>query len=395
MAEANQADSDKEKADRSFTRFAMVIAGIFLLVIGGVLLMAFRHDGVGSFASVASLILVGLAAFIGIMNLLSFSAHWMKITDDKQPFGLPEGTVRAILTIAFIVLVGVLTSFLLSNTSRPAFDKPLIIATGVSASAAALLEQKFMPDGVITIMKDSTAADATVTVGFLPRIDYRQSDEIAKQILTILSTILAAMIGFYFGAKPGESGSSAKTDDRATLLADFTAAKAKPPTATTVSGKIGGIAKQEDQAAFQKQLDDINAKVKAADDALANPAATIDAIRTSVTDAQAALGTLPALDKRVAEAGEKATLLADLTTAKANPPTVTTVSSGIDGVTNPESKAAFQKQLTAIAEKVDTADKVLADPTATIETVRTSVEAAKQALATLANLDGEVAKAPH
>jgi hypothetical protein len=393
MAEAN---SDKKETDNTFTYFGLFIALVFLVVVGGVLYMAFRHDGAGSFASVASLILVGLAAFIGIMNLLSFSAHWMKITDDKQPFGLPEGTVRAILTIAFIVLVGVLTSFLLSNTSRPAFsDKPIIIATGVSASAAALLEQKFMPDGVITIMKDSTAADATSTVSFLPRIDYRQSDEVAKQILTILSTILAAMIGFYFGAKPGESGSTAKTDDRATLLADFTAAKAKPPTATTVSGKIGGIAKQEDQAAFQKQLDDINAKVKAADDALANPAATIDAIRTSVTDAQAALGTLPALDRRVADAGEKATLLAELTTAKANPPTVTTVSSGIGGVTNPESKAAFQKQLAAIGEKVDTADKVLADPTATIETVRTRVEAAKQALGTLANLDGEVAKAPH
>ena len=66
-------------------------------------------------------------------------------------------------------------------------------------------------------------------------------DEIAKQILTILSTILAAMIGFYFGAKPGESAGPRpdqsapqpqKPDDKAALhpyadLAGFGAAEGR------------------------------------------------------------------------------------------------------------------------------------------------------------------------
>jgi membrane protein YdbS with pleckstrin-like domain len=391
MAEANS--DNKEKTDNTFTYFASGIAVIFLLVIGGVLIMAFRHDGAGSFASVASLILVGLAAFIGIMNLLSFSAHWMKITDDKQPFGLPEGTVRAILTIAFIVLVGVLTSFLLSNTNRPPFsDKSIIIATGVSASAAALLEQKFMPEGVITIMKDTTAENATSTVRFLPRIDYRQNDEIAKQILTILSTILAAMIGFYFGAKPGESGSTAKTDDRAALLADFTAAKAKPPTITTVSGKIGEIAKPEDRPAFQKRLEDISAKVKAADDALANPAATIETIRTSVTDAQAALGTLKDLDGEVLKAGKTA-LLADLNAAKAKDPTLAAVLQKIDAITDPTKQGPLKTKLNEISVAVEAAGDAFADPVATIETIRANVTDAKTALGQLEDLNKRVGEA--
>jgi hypothetical protein len=301
------------------------------------------------------------------------------------------------------VLVGVLTSFLLSNTNRPAFsDKPIVIAKGVSASAAALLEQKFMPEGVITIIKDTGAADATSTVYFLPRIDYRQNDEVAKQILTILSTILAAMIGFYFGAKPGESSSTPKTDDRLALLADFNAAKTKEPTIKTVSGNINDVADKETQAVLQKELDGISAKVKAADDALANPAATIETVRTSVTDAEAALGTLAELDGRVVKAGgkpadsgktgpsppnERAALLADFKTAKEKEPTLATVSQKIDAITDPAKQEPLKTELRAINAKVKAADDALADPAATIDTIRTSVADAKTALEGLPDLD--------
>src|SRR5262245_6832878 len=69
-----------------------------------------------NFMSLAIFILVGLGAFLALMNFLSLTAQWLGVADPRQPFGLPDGTVRAILTIAFIVLVGVLASFLLANS---------------------------------------------------------------------------------------------------------------------------------------------------------------------------------------------------------------------------------------------------------------------------------------
>ena len=323
---------------------AVILTGITMVgVTIWVISMAFQHDGVGNFASIATLVLVGLAAFIGIMNMLSLTAHWMNIVDLKQPFGLPEGTVRAILTIAFIVLVGVLTSFMLSNGQRPPFSaKPLIVATSIPHNAAIVLEQKFAAEGVVAVVKDTLTSDEklkaekkirdakaaakkaagdntpvdpnekievpepdTYTVSFFPRADYRQSDEVAKQILTILSTILAAMIGFYFGAKPGESAAPKtdalqpqKPDDKAALLAEYNTLKVKPPTIKAVTDKLAA-ADQAKRTQFQAEFDAIKTKLDAADKVLADPAATIDVVRTNLGIARTEFGHLAELDKKI------------------------------------------------------------------------------------------------
>jgi hypothetical protein len=152
-----------------------------------------------NFGSVAILILVGLAAFIAIMNVLSFSAYLVRIIDVKEPFGLPNGTVRAILTIAFIVLVGVLASFLLTNSSErtPYSDTPITVKVTKSQLDDRIKE--LSASGIVSV--EQLGTDTTpATLHFFPRQDYRLADDVAKQILTMLSTILAAMIGFYFGA---------------------------------------------------------------------------------------------------------------------------------------------------------------------------------------------------
>jgi hypothetical protein len=210
---------------------SIVVAGIVLICFVGFALYGVFHFPLG-FGSVSVLLLVGIAAFIGIMNLLSVSSHLIGITNAAQPFGLPEGTVRAILTIAFIVLVGVLASFLLTNSSgREPFGDPIVMR-GIAAKDADSIVQRLLPDSLASIER-STGDKVDIQVR--PKRDYRLADDVAKQILTMLSTILAAMIGFYFGAQtPGalpQSGRTNESDKRtptltsidpSTLMADGT-----------------------------------------------------------------------------------------------------------------------------------------------------------------------------
>jgi hypothetical protein len=74
-------------------------------------------------------------------------------------------------------------------------------AAGASSSAA-----PGAAAGATSSAAPGAAAGATsYDVRLYPRIDHRLSEDIAKQILTMLSTILTAMIGFYFGAKQGST----------------------------------------------------------------------------------------------------------------------------------------------------------------------------------------------
>jgi hypothetical protein len=98
-----------DKTSNLITR-ASIAAGIFAAALIVYVFTDVLYNRDAGFGGVATLVLVGFAAFLGLMNILSYSANHMGITDAKQAFGLPEGSVRAVLTIAFIVLVGVLAS---------------------------------------------------------------------------------------------------------------------------------------------------------------------------------------------------------------------------------------------------------------------------------------------
>jgi hypothetical protein len=292
--------------------FITILSVAGLIVVGFVFYVfhkVFGDHGSG-FASVAALILVGLAAFIGIMNLLSFSAHAIGIADPHQAFGLPEGTVRAILTIAFIVLVGVLASFLLTQTSRETFSSaPITLRQGVTPEVAQALVQQYSADGLVALVPEKEGGKFNVE--FRARHDYRLADDVAKQILTILSTILAAMIGFYFGTRPTNGAAAAADpaeDERNHLLSALNAlaAQASAPSAinSAADQKIAATSDQQKKA----QLGTIKTKVAAAETKLEAARKTvgdasqpIDKTRKAFADGNQAIEDLKSLEKELAQ----------------------------------------------------------------------------------------------
>jgi uncharacterized membrane protein required for colicin V production len=264
------------------------ITGICIIAITGYTFVKTLQDN-GDFGVLAVLIMVSLTALIGIMNLLTYAAKRTGIADAKQAFGLPEGSVRAILTMAFIVLVGILASYLVVNSGEqsPYSRTPIPVAQNVSEDLALDLKKSYEATGGLILIEPSAgqavqpAARATDTsmptskqspqppgsappgqptsgqpapdkptpgqsassqptpdqpssnppnvgrgesvnktnydIWYYPKVDHRLGEDISKQILTMLSTILAAMIGFYFGARPGEGDSAAVR--RATAIA--------------------------------------------------------------------------------------------------------------------------------------------------------------------------------
>jgi hypothetical protein len=142
-------------------------------------------------------------------------------------------------------------------------------------------------------------------VRFYARTDYRLADDVAKQILTILSTILAAMIGFYFGARPGDTPRTDDPAERSRLLAELNGLLANEPTPDAVRNALAPkltITEPEKKKAVDQAKADlagIDQKVEAARKSLADLSMPIDKVRAAQADAKTALGKLPDLKKQI------------------------------------------------------------------------------------------------
>jgi hypothetical protein len=283
---------------------SIIVAGIVLICFVGFAVYGVFHFPLG-FGTVSVLLLVGIAAFIALMNILSVSSHLIGITNAAQPFGLPEGTVRAILTIAFIVLVGVLASYLLTNSSgREPFGDAFVMR-GIAAKDADSIVQRLLPDSLASIER-STGDKVDIQVR--PRRDYRLADDVAKQILTMLSTILAAMIGFYFGAQtPGlapPTGRTSDPDERASINKDLDDLSGQ----TQLVREAADSKLPTDDAAKKSQVEGIKTALAAIDqkitDALNSArdlTAPIDKVRAAHTEAKTSFAGVEGLKQKLAE----------------------------------------------------------------------------------------------
>jgi len=286
----------------------ITVTGIALFIFVGITIWWLLHPGdkAHAFASLALFILVGLAAFIGLMNFLSFSAQYIGISDARQPFGLPDGSVRAILTIAFIVLVGVLSSYLLTHSDvRQPFAKERIqVATKVPSGEAQAMQQRLSADGLAVLVPADTGATPTYNVDFYPRQDYRLSDDVSKQILTILSTILAAMIGFYFGARTDGGAKLGEPEERLRIVAELNTLATQAPTIETVRASAAvklrlDPSKKQQIDDIVKEIDGVQKKLDDAQTVAGDQSAPMDKVRTARDEAKTAVARLKDIDDRI------------------------------------------------------------------------------------------------
>ena len=162
-------------------RVAATVLAMLVLVLATLAVLVWLGRDARNFpdlrASVALplLLLVGLGSLLLLIALLVTVLDSFDLTDKRHAFGLPDGSMQAIIALSLILIFIISSLFLYSS----------------------------LPDKIATV--DEVAA--------------QNKRELAQQLLTTVGTLAVAVAGFYFGTRSVEAGAAvARERSAATTL---------------------------------------------------------------------------------------------------------------------------------------------------------------------------------
>lgn len=139
---------------------------------------------------------------IGLLISLSFLAiafSVLDLADRNQALGLPEGSVRALISLLLITLF-VITSIFLYRQLRFPLEKAIVTNyKGISEAQLAEIPAEEVVSIQVTTKGEEKAFDVERRV---PPVEATEaSQRFAEQVLTTISTLVVSVAAFYFGTR--------------------------------------------------------------------------------------------------------------------------------------------------------------------------------------------------
>lgn len=164
------------------------------------------------FAAAVIFLFVGVISLAAMLLFIGVTLKGNQLSDHPFAFGLPNGSVRAFLAVLLVGLVGVFGTFVFFGVGA---DRSIDYRTHVLPAPVerAVLQGSLGPDfrvmGVQPEREDpqTKAKVQDVTIGFIATQTGKL--DIAKQLVTIVATVLTTVIGFYFGSRASEGRDAA------------------------------------------------------------------------------------------------------------------------------------------------------------------------------------------
>jgi len=172
---------------------------IFIIIVGVMALVAFPFIPLlkGNETTLSVLLILGVIALIMALTVAAVVFHYLNLADPKQSLGLPEGSVRAVIALSLILIFMISSLFLYEQVDSNSAPH-IMVSQGLTQQQADAIPQA----DIAYINKTGGTGNTTLyDVGrIVPNTD-KTSEDIAKQVITTVSTLVVAVSSFYFGAK--------------------------------------------------------------------------------------------------------------------------------------------------------------------------------------------------
>ncbi len=187
----------QEKGEDSMRKIILMLAAAVVLFAIYLLVTQVCKPALETDVKLPLLAITGVVLLLAVLALVSMSFGLFGLSDKTQALALPQGSIRAVIALSFVIQFAILSLFLYQG-----------LASGGTARTVADLTDSDKAD---FLNNNKTATDIVVretTNGKGKRytITYRapndpSSQDFAQQLLVMMGTLMTAMAGFYFGSR--------------------------------------------------------------------------------------------------------------------------------------------------------------------------------------------------
>ena len=189
-------------------------AGLLLMVFAFTLALAVPvfYDKPGTaFWFVGLLVIFGAA-----LALIAMVFHALGLASADEAFGLPAGSLRSLLAVGVMVLFAVFGLQALMNDGAVSLSGWQPFTTTVADAAQIQREvERYEKKGLLAIAGAASGAAGTELRIYAPtRTTPAATQDIQKQIITALITLVTSVVSFYFGSRSVEAMAKGAADGK-------------------------------------------------------------------------------------------------------------------------------------------------------------------------------------
>lgn len=310
--------TDSSARNTPLNAVVSIVVGVGLVIVAYIGFFRFPH--ILPAAPIAINLLAGLVLLTVSLAGLIIIFRALSLDDANAALGMPPGSVRALLALTLIVVFVVVASWEL----RGLYDPNSALKETAQIPNGKVEEFKLHNAGArMTVMPGPGDGQSTVTL-YVPRD--AEIQDLAKQVMTIVATVLVTVVGFYFGSNSAADAARTANATIRSVQAALSgsgqdggagAGAAAPPSATDLaktSAAIGALA-----AAAQKKIADAEQQCQLLREAVTKAGDAGKPLQPSLTDAEKALLAMKAKAQALAADADRAKTAADAAAASVTP----------------------------------------------------------------------------
>jgi len=210
----NGRETKKEKWNRlTIPTASLILFALFLvLVVPIFFLKLVRSQQEGHYPpaeiTLSYFLCLSLIALLVALTFMVYIFKNLNLASPNNTLGLPEGSIRAVIALSLILIFMISSLFLYEQVSsgKPTESISLSQAEYDNISKELIYSSQAVPRNV-----PGNPTNETRYIVRLRTTENENSVDIAKQIITTVSTLVVAVAGFYFGSNAVAAASKAAT----------------------------------------------------------------------------------------------------------------------------------------------------------------------------------------